>query len=93
MFNSNAEFLDAKFATVMEGSRMYSERMARGRSVGSKDMTNEANSYKNKKGQFFQRKHHFNNHYLNSLEPRTSRRRSPLTIPVPAHSYSNNWAQ
>lgn len=57
MFNSNSEFLDANLATVKGGSRMHSERMARGRSVGSKDITNEANNYKNKKGQFFQRKH------------------------------------
>lgn len=27
---------------------------------------------------------------LNSFEPRTSRRRSSLTIPVPAHAHSNN---
>ena len=42
MFNSNSEFLDANLATVKGGSRMHSERMARGRSVGSKDITNEA---------------------------------------------------
>jgi hypothetical protein len=48
VFNSGGLY-DQHIAPVGD-SRMV---MPKGKSVGSKDLTNEANSYKNQKGQYF----------------------------------------
>ena len=53
---SNADFFEEDLHKVGHsnfGTKIYNEKKSRGRSVGSKDMTNEANDYKERKGYYF----------------------------------------